>query len=212
MFFAFDGIDGAGKSTQIERFVDFLERQGHRVLVCRDPGGTILGERIREILLAPSDVSIDMRAETLLYMASRAQLVSEVIAPALARGQAVVCDRYISANIAYQGYGGGLSASEILSIGRFATDGLIPDMTFILDLDAEVASQRLARERDRIELRGIEYFRRVRDGFLQLRDSWPGRVAIIDATLDSDQVHRQIVSAASEIRDWSSMSSERGAS
>lgn len=211
MFFAFDGIDGAGKSTQIARFVAYLRDNGHDVVVCRDPGGTRLGEQVREILLSPSDVPIDVRTETLLYMASRAQLVNEVIAPALANGQTVVCDRYVSANVAYQGFGGGLPPSEIVSIGHFATAHEVPDMIFVLDLDAELASQRMLRERDRIESRGIEYFRRVRSGFLSLPEIWPGPIAIIDAAQSEDLVHQQIIEASRKV-ERASVASKRGAS
>src|SRR6186713_2549405 len=127
MFFSFDGVDGAGKSTQMERFCLWLRQQGHEFVTCRDPGSTQLGERLRSILLEKSATPIDRRAEMLLYMASRAQLVEEVIRPALAAGKTVVCDRFLLANVVYQGHAGGLDVSSLWQVGAVATDGLSPD-------------------------------------------------------------------------------------
>ncbi|MEZ6108829.1 MAG: dTMP kinase [Pirellulaceae bacterium] len=215
MFFAFDGIDGAGKSTQIERLVGYLRSRDRSVVVCRDPGGTALGEQVRKLLLDHSDMEIGVRAETLLYMASRAQLVSEVIEPALRRGDTVISDRFISANVAYQGFGGGMEADRIVSIGQWATAGIMPDLLFVLDLDAPAAAARLLREKDRIESRGLEYFERVRDGFLRLPDLWPGRVVVIDARLSADEVHDRVLQAIAELPGTSDVSptapSNRGA-
>ncbi len=196
MFFVFDGIDGAGKSTQIARFVRWLEAAGRTVVECRDPGGTALGERIRELLLVPSPLPIASRAETLLYMASRAQLVTETIAPALAAGKTVVSDRFVSANVAYQAFGSGMPLDELLAVADFAVGATLPDLIFVLDLDVETAATRVGPSPDRIEARGNDYFRRVRDGFLALESIWPGRVATIDARADADEVHRRVVAAA----------------
>jgi dTMP kinase len=167
MFFSFDGIDGAGKSTQVGLLQARLRERGYDVVVCRDPGSTVLGERIREVLLSRDGPPIDRRSEMLLYMAARSQLVAEVIRPALESGKIVVADRYLLANVVYQGHAGGLSAGEIWEVGRVATQGLMPDCVFLLDMPPEGASGRMNRPLDRMESQGDEYRRRLRSGFLQ---------------------------------------------
>src|SRR5687768_8133459 len=133
MFFSFDGIDGAGKSTQLRLFCERLRAHGLDVVVCRDPGSTELGERIRDIVLSHDGATpIARRSEMLLYMAARAQLVEEVIRPALAAGKIVVCDRFLLANIVYQGHAGGLDVSDVRQVGAIATDGVLPDCVFLL--------------------------------------------------------------------------------
>jgi dTMP kinase len=199
MFFSFDGIDGAGKSTQIERFRAWLSEQGQEIVVCRDPGGTELGERIRSILLEPSETPIDMRAEMLLYMASRAQLVAEIIRPSILEGKVVISDRYVPANIAYQGHGGGLAPADITLTGHIAVGNLYPDMTFILDLDYPTAQKRLQGSADRIEARGEAYFEKVRQGFLEQAAQHPNRMVVIDATLPIEKMHRLICEAARSV-------------
>ena len=167
MFFSFDGIDGAGKSTQVGLLEDALRGRGLEVVSCRDPGSTPLGERIREVLLANDGVPIGRRGEMLLYMASRAQLVQDVIRPVLEAGKVVVADRYLLANVVYQGHAGGLDPTEIWQVGRVATQGLMPDCVFLLDLPPEGASGRMNRPLDRMESQGDEYRRRLRSGFLK---------------------------------------------
>jgi dTMP kinase len=154
-FFSFDGIDGVGKSTQVRIFEEALRKRGYDVVVCRDPGSTPLGEKIREILLS-SDVGtpISRRAEMFLYMAARAQLVEEVIQPALAAGRIVVADRYLLANVVYQGHAGGLDPDEVWQVGRIATGGVMPDCVFVLDMRVTDANQRLNRSLDRMESQG----------------------------------------------------------
>jgi dTMP kinase len=136
MFFSFDGVDGTGKSTQVELFCSWLQECGHEVETYRDPGGTKLGERIREILLTSEDTPIHRRSEMLLYMASRTQLVEEVLRPALASGKVIVTDRFLLANVVYQGYAGGLDIEACKTVGQVATGGLLPDHTFVLDMPA----------------------------------------------------------------------------
>ncbi|MDP7377519.1 MAG: dTMP kinase [Pirellulaceae bacterium] len=199
MFFSFDGIDGGGKSTQIEKFRAWLALRGIESLVCRDPGGTELGERIRSILLEPTTQPMDMRAEMLLYMASRAQLVSEVISPAILEGKVVISDRYIPATVAYQGYGGGLAPEDIKVTGQIAVGNLVPDMTFILDLDYPTSQSRLQGSADRIEARGQEYFDKVREGFLEQARQEPDRMLVINANLSVDQIHHKICDVAKSI-------------
>ena len=132
MFLSIDGGDGTGKSTQVELLGAWLREQGHEVVACRDPGSTPLGEAVRGILLDRHDLHIDRRSEMLLYMAARAQMVEEVIRPALAEGKTVLCDRYLLANVVYQGYGGGLDVATLWEVGRVATGGLMPDLTIVL--------------------------------------------------------------------------------
>lgn len=194
MFISLDGIDGAGKSTQIELLKGWLIERGHRVVCFRDPGATRLGESIREILLHREDIPLSMTAEMLLYMAARAQLVDEQIKPSLASGMTVICDRFLLANVVYQGSAGGLNIEDLWSIGLVATGGLAPDVTVVLDLDAEIAAQRLGVVQDRLEKRGLAYFQSVRQGFLD-QISKAGRYYFVaDASQSIEQVHRSICS------------------
>ena len=153
-FISIDGLDGAGKSSQIGRLAEWLTSRGNRVVTCRDPGSTPAGDAFRAILLDRHDLHLDATTEMLLYMAARAQLVAEVIRPALDRGDWVVCDRYLLANIVYQGHAGGLDPERIRGVGEVATGGLMPDLVIVLDIDLETASRRLARPLDKLESRG----------------------------------------------------------
>lgn len=195
MFFSFDGLDGVGKTTQIERFVAWLAEWGHDVVRCQDPGSTPLGEAVRELLLGHR-VPIARRAEMLLFMAARAQLVDEVIRPALERGQTVVSDRYLLANAVYQGHAGGLDVDTIWRVGEVATGGLMPDLVFVLDLPPDVAAGRIDRERDRMESQGEEYEGRLRAGFLAEAARDPARIVVVDAARAIDAVQADIRAAA----------------
>lgn len=183
-----DGPDGCGKSTQRTRLVEWLRRAGLDATEVREPGGTAIGERIREILLDPACSEMDLRCEMLLYMASRSQLCRERILPALSAGGTVVSDRFLSSTLAYQGTAGGLSFAEIAAVGEVATGGLRPDLTVILDVDERIAATRMAAERDRIEQRSPEFHRRVREGFLEQARRWPDRYAVLDASRSPDEV------------------------
>ncbi len=164
-FLSFDGVDGGGKTTQIGKLADRLRSLGHQVVTCRDPGSTELGERIRDILLGSTDLAIGFRAEMLLYMSARAQLVEQVIRPALAAGQTVISDRFLLANVVYQGYAGGLDVPSLWQVGLTATGGLLPDLTFVLDIDPRRGAARRRGKADRLEQRSEEYFDQVRAGF-----------------------------------------------
>jgi dTMP kinase len=193
LFLTLDGPDGGGKTTQAARLADWLRARGFEVVTCRDPGGTAVGERIRPIILERATGHLALRAEMLLYMASRAQLVEEVIRPALESGRVVVSDRYLLANLAYQGDGGGLPVAEIAGVGRAATGGLLPDLTIVLDITPRVARPRIGPARDRIEDRPDAYHDRVRDGFLRAArggpdPSYPAPIVVIDAAADPDTV------------------------
>ena len=192
MFLTFDGIDGVGKSTQIELLTQWLQLQGREVTTCRDPGSTELGEQVRGILLGHHDTPVAMRSEMLLYMAARAQLVEEVIRPALAADRTVLCDRFLLANVVYQGYGGGLDVEELWTVGRIATGGLQPTRTFLLDLPAEEAFARMQGQPDRMEKRGVHFMTKVRDGFLTEAQRQPQRIQVIDASDSIEAIHQPV--------------------
>jgi dTMP kinase len=195
MFFSLDGLDGAGKSTQLHLLEQWLAARGHQVVVCRDPGSTAVGEAIRTLLLDVQNQSLSRRAEMLLYMAARAQLVDEVISPALATGKTVLCDRFLLANVVYQGHAGGLDVEELWQIGHLATRGVMPDLTLVLDIAPEVASQRIARPLDRMELAGEAFRGRVREGFLIEAANHPDTIKVIDASGGIEPVQAEIQAA-----------------
>jgi dTMP kinase len=192
LFISFDGIDGCGKSTQLAKFADHLTNQGHDVICYRDPGTTKLGETVRDILLHREEIPLAMTTEMLLYMSARAQLVAEQIKPAVESGKTVLCDRYLLANVVYQGHGGNVAPESIWQVGRIATDNLQPDMTFIFDLDPTIAMARVGAAHDRLEKRGLAYFQRIRAGYLTECSRLPHH-AIIDATASIDEVHNQVI-------------------
>ena len=192
MFVSLDGIDGTGKSTQLRLLADWLTSKGHDVATCRDPGSTPLGEAIRKILLDSRDLSISRTAEMLLYMAARAQLVSEVIRPALAAGRTVLADRFLLANVVYQGHAGGLDVEELWRVGETATGGLEPQLTIILDMAPQAAAARLARPLDRMEQQGDAFRERLRQGFLAEAGRRPDRIVVLDAGRSIEAVQGEI--------------------
>lgn len=192
MFFSFDGIDGTGKSTQVRLLTEALRELGYDVVLCRDPGSTTLGERIREVLLANDPATpIGRRSEMFLYMAARAQLVDEVILPALELGKIVIADRFLLANVVYQGHAGGLNPAEIWEVGRVATQGHLPDCVFLLDMAPEGAGRRMDRPLDRMENQGDEFRERLRAGFLEEAQR-SDRVHVIEADRPIEAVQADI--------------------
>ncbi|MHC4711869.1 MAG: dTMP kinase [Planctomycetota bacterium] len=196
-FIVFEGVDGSGKSTQAFLLTKFLGERKVRVLPTREPGGTDTAEKMREILLDPGGEDLSAECELLLYMASRAQHVERVIKPSLEKGIIVVCERYNWSSIAYQGYAGGLPIDMVEEIGRFATEGLEPDLTVVLDIDPEIAVTREmtpaeGRSYDRIERKGVEFQHKVRAGFLELARRHPERSRVVDASLPAKRVHEEI--------------------
>lgn len=187
LFITFEGGDGAGKSTQIRFLARLLEERGHEVLRLREPGGTAVGEALRRVVLDPAHGAMSDRAELLIYEAARAQIVDEVIKPALARGAVVLCDRFYDSTVAYQGAGRGLDGFFIEAANRFACDGLVPDATILLVASEDVVRSRMGRREgaDRLERAGDEFHRRVSDGFDELAAGDPGRVRRV-----CSQVHR----------------------
>jgi dTMP kinase len=192
-FVVFDGPDGSGKSTQFRRFAEYCSARGVTVTEVREPGGTHIGEHIRSVLLDPANDSMAMRCEMLLYMASRAQLFEERIVPALARKELVLADRFTSSTLAYQGTAGGLSFHDILAVGKVATGNRWPDLTVIFDVDERTAASRLSPLLDRIEQRGAEFHRRVREGYLQQVREFPDRYCTVDASRSPEAVFAELL-------------------
>ena len=191
-FITLDGLDGSGKTLQQARLAAWLRDRGIDVVTCRDPGSTATGDAVRAILLDRHDLALAATTEMLLYMAARAQLVAEVVRPALERGSWVVSDRYLLANVVYQGHAGGLEPDVVRSVGAIATGGLAPDLTLLLDVDLTTAARRLARPLDRLERRGDDYRSRVRAGYLAEARNDPGRIVVVDATDGPDVVADRI--------------------
>ncbi len=197
MFITFEGLDGAGKSTQIQRLRIRLEQARYSVVWTREPGGTPLGDQVRNLLLNPLGGPVSAKAEALLYAASRAQLVEQVIQPALSRGSIVLCDRFVDASIAYQGAGLGLGTTEVEELNRWVAGGIVPRLTLLFDLPVQVSRQRVRQSRgdaalDRIEQRDIAYFERVRLEFLKLAERHPQRIHVVDATRDVEVLEQEI--------------------
>lgn len=191
LFLSLDGQDGTGKSTQAKLLADWLRGDGYLVTTCADPGGTAVGQVLRGLLLEHK-YPINLTCEALLFMASRAQLVSEVIRPALAQGQVVISDRYVLANVVYQGHAGGLDPDLLWQVGRMATGGLEPDLTIVLDLKPETARARRPGPPDRMEDRSTDFQMRVREGFLAEARRRPDCIRVVDASADAEEVHLAI--------------------
>ncbi len=190
-FISLEGPEGCGKSTQVRKIRAFCRKQGIRPLVLREPGATLIGEAIRELLLHLRVKSMAPETELMLYLAARAQIVHEKILPALQKGQVVICDRFEDSTLAYQGFGRGLSVAEILKASKLVRGTLQPDVTFLLDLDPRVAFRRIGR-RDRMEKAPLAFHRRVRDGFLTLAKSQKKRFRVIDAAQTPEKVFKRI--------------------
>ncbi|NYV78749.1 dTMP kinase, partial [Streptomyces sp. UH6] len=187
-FIALEGGDGAGKSTQAEALAEWIRAKGHEVVLTREPGATPVGKRLRSILLDVSSAGLSHRAEALLYAADRAEHVDTVVRPALERGAVVISDRYIDSSVAYQGAGRDLSPTEVARISRWATNGLVPHLTVLLDVSPETARERFTEAPDRLESEPAEFHARVRSGFLTLAASDPGRYLVVDAGQEPEAV------------------------
>ena len=189
----FEGIDGSGKSTQIGMLENELKKLGVGFKTFREPGGTDLSEKIRTILLDKENIELISTAESLLFAAARAQLTTEQIKPAIEKGEFVICDRFTDSTIAYQGYGRGLDIKQLEEINYIATDGLTPDITFILDISPEAAKVRMEAEAsDRMEETGMDFFKRIRAGYLQIKDQNMHRYRLIDGEQSPENVFKEI--------------------
>lgn len=197
-FLVLDGPDGCGKSTQARMLSEWIAARGVDVITYRDPGTTIVGEKIREILLDPAHEGMGDNVEVLLYMAARAQLWKEHIGPDLQHGKCVLMDRWISSTCAYQGFAGGFGAEKVLQIATDALERIWPDLTIVLDVDLETAGQRMQRDLDRMEQKGDAYHAKVREGFLELA-VYHEAVKVVDATQPIEQVHSDILKLIQEL-------------
>jgi len=200
-FLVFDGPDGSGKSTQMARFIAHCREHAVSVTDVREPGGTPIGEEIRRVLLDPANGEMTVHCEMLLYMASRAQLVSERIEPALQRGELVLSDRFVSSTLAYQGTAGGLSEAEIRAVAEVAVRGRMPDLVVIFDVDEITSARRLSPLLDRMEQKGLDFHKRVRRGYLMQAERDPRRHLVVDASREPDAVWTQLVEG---LRHWCS--------
>ncbi len=217
LFITLEGIDGCGKSTQLEMLSDALGLRGADFIITRQPGGTLIGERVRDILLANASAGLAPLAELMLYAADRAQHVSELVRPAMESGRIVISDRYTDSTTAFQGYGRGLDLEVINELNRLATGGLSPDLTILFDIDTEAASARLKarqtvveseRGMTRFEDEAREFHHRVREGYLKLARAQPERIRIIDASASARETHEKTMAIVAPMIE-SVMSDER---
>ena len=197
-FIVLDGPDGCGKTTQTKLLAEWLREQGVAVETFRDPGATVIGEKIRQILLNPEHLTMSTSVEVLLYMAARMQLWQEKIVPALAQKKCVILDRWLSSTCAYQGYAGGFGIERTIKIATDCLGKPWPDLTIILDVDLETGSQRLNRDLDRMEQKGTSYHQKVREGFLKLADQQENFV-VVDAADDIETVHKKVIEVIEKI-------------
>jgi len=192
VFITFEGPEGSGKSTQSKLLCRYLQKKGYLLIYLREPGGTKISEKIRKILLDNKNKSMSLKAELFLYMASRAQVLKEVIEPALGAGKIVICDRFLDSTLVYQGYGLGMDIGFIRKIGAFATGAIKPDLTILFDLPTETGLKRCGKTKDRIENRPLGYHRRVRNGYLKLARSFPARIKVVNGRDSKEKIQKNI--------------------
>lgn len=205
-FITFEGAEGSGKSTQIERAYQYLKDVRKKdVMILREPGGVMISEKIREILLDVKNTDMCSEAETLLYMAARAQLTEQVLLPALKQGKIVLCDRFLDSTVVYQGYGNGVDLKMIKTLGKFATQNVEPDLTLLFDIDAKMGLSRIQREKDRIEQRSLAYHNRVRRGYLLLARQNPKRMKVIPVNQGKDEISVLVRGHIDRLMKWKSL-------
>ncbi len=195
LFITFEGLDGSGKTTQIALLADYLKRKGLEVITAIEPGGTALGDKIRQMLLDRENAGMSHKAETFLFEASRAELVSKVIGPALGRGKIIICDRFFDSTIAYQGIARGLGVEKIMELSLWATDGIVPDLTFLLSVDVDGGEERLtgsSKSRDRIESEEDKFKQSIYEGYLELSRKYSDRIILVDGKQDIKKIFGQI--------------------
>lgn len=200
LFISMEGPDGAGKSTQIELLRGYLADKGYEIVITREPGGTVISEAIRQLILNREYAEMCPNTELLLYAAARAQLVNEVIRPALEAGKAVICDRFVESSVVYQGIARGMGIDTVYAVNEYALEGLRPQLTFFLDLDAEEGLRRKKKqaELDRMEAAGLEFHQKVAEGYRMLAEREKERIMRISATLPEEDIHAKIVLAIEE--------------
>lgn len=198
LFITFEGADGCGKTTQIELLKEYLDKKNIESILTREPGGSDLGVHLRKILLHYEN-PVSNVAETFLYLADRAQHIEYKIKPALKEGKIVLCDRHTDSTLAYQGYGREQNLDEIKHLNKIATQGLVPDLTIVFDVETEVAQKRLQGEKDRLEAEGMEFHRKLRKGYLDIAENEPERVKIVNANQSIERVFQDTVKVVEEI-------------
>ena len=191
-FITLEGSEGSGKSTQSALIYDHLKKQGKDVVQLREPGGVKISEAIRNLLLDVKNEAMGNECETLLYMAARAQVVKEMIAPALKAGKIIICDRFLDSTIVYQGFGHGMDIEFIKKLGAFATGGIKPDLTLLFDIDTKEGLSRTNAKKDRIELRPLDYHERVRRGYLELAKREPERIKVIKVDAPKEEIFKRV--------------------
>lgn len=191
LFITFEGIDGCGKTTQLNLLADFLKEKGFDVIVTREPGSKGLGEKIREILLN-YDGEVSPNCESFLFLADRAQHIDIIVKPSIEAGKIVLCDRHTDSTIAYQGYGRGINLEKIKMLNNIATSGVMPDLTFVFDIDIETAQSRVGKNKDRLESAGAEFHNKVRKGYLEIAKREPERVKVINSNDSIENIFKQI--------------------
>ena len=192
LFITFEGADGCGKTTQIELIDKYLLSKGFETLLTREPGAKGLGTKLREILLH-YDGEVSPNCESFLFLADRAQHIDCIIKPALKEGKIILCDRHTDSTVAYQGYGRGVNIEEIQKLNNMATSGLKPDLTIVFDVDIETSMSRVGKNKDRMESSGIDFFNKVRQGYLEIAKKEPQRVKVIDSSDTIENIHKKVV-------------------
>lgn len=198
LFITFEGGDGCGKSTQLELVKKYLEERGFKTLTTREPGSVGLGQKLREVLLH-YDGDVAPRAEAFLFLADRAQHIAKIIKPAIDNGVIVLCDRHTDSSVAYQGYGRGEDIEQINMLNNLATQGIKPDLTLLFDVSTEVAQTRVGSEKDRMESAGIEFHKKVRQGYLEIAKKEPQRIKVVDSNLTIEKVFEQVKKILDEL-------------
>lgn len=192
LFITLEGADGCGKTTQLNLLKEYLTSRGYEIVVTREPGGKGLGEKLREILLN-YDGEVSDRCEAFLYLADRAQNIDTIIKPAINSGKIVLCDRHTDSSVAYQGYGREQNIDNINMLNELAVNGVHPNLTIVFDIDTETSMERVGAEKDRLESAGIEFHKRVRNGYLEIAKKNPQRIKVVDASQTIEDVQRDVI-------------------
>lgn len=197
LFISFEGNDGSGKSTALKSVIDRLKKDGYDVLYSREPGGSEIAEKIRNIILDKENLAMDDKTEALLYAASRREHLTKTLLPAINSGKIVLCDRYIDSSLAYQGYARGLGIEDVFNMNQFATEGVLPDLTILVCVHPEVGFKRInqtARDLDRLELQKASFHENVYQGYLNVAKLFPERIKIINGELSKEEVYQEVIS------------------
>lgn len=198
LFITLEGADGCGKTTQLNLLKEYLTSNGYEIVVTREPGGKGVGEKLREILLN-YDGEVSDRCEAFLYLADRAQNIDTIIKPAINSGKIVLCDRHTDSSVAYQGYGREQNIDNINMLNELAVNGVHPDLTIVFDIDTETSMERVGAEKDRLESAGIEFHKRVRNGYLEIAKKNPQRIKVVDASQTIEDVQRDVIKIVEEV-------------